>query len=99
MLYRTIDTIWFGIGDRSADFSFYTKRGLLAAVYSSTLLYWLEDRSEDSIDSWAFLDRRIASIMQIPKLKSRVKTAAGRLPNPLRLIPKRPRFVRPASSV
>ncbi len=99
MLYRTIDTIWFGIGDRSADFSFYTKRGLLAAVYSSTLLYWLEDRSEDSVDSWAFLDRRIATIMQIPKLKSRVKTAAGRLPNPLRLIPKRPRFVRPASSV
>ena len=41
LLYRTVDDIWYVIGDRSADFSFYTKRGLLAGVVGSTTLYWL----------------------------------------------------------
>ena len=43
--YRTVDAIWYAIGDRSTDFSFYTKRALLAAVYGSTLLCWLSDDS------------------------------------------------------
>ena len=29
-LYRTVDAVWHAIGDRSTDFNFYTKRGLLA---------------------------------------------------------------------
>lgn len=86
MLYRTVDTIWYGIGDRSADFSFYTKRMLLAGVYGATLLYWLEDRSDDHADSWAFLDRRIADVMQIPKLTGKLKQAGSALPDPLRLL-------------
>ena len=36
LLYRTIDAIWYAAGDRATDFSFYTKRGLLAGVYAST---------------------------------------------------------------
>jgi ubiquinone biosynthesis protein COQ9 len=95
MLYRTVDAIWYAIGDRSADFSFYTKRALLAAVYSSTLLCWIEDRSEGAVDSWAFLDRRIENVMKIPGLTKRVKEMGERLPNPLKLIPgaaKRTRF-------
>jgi len=38
---RTVDAIWYAAGDRSADFSWYTKRAILAAVYGATLLYWL----------------------------------------------------------
>ena len=34
--YRTVDAIWRAIGDRSVDFSFYTKRALLAGVYATT---------------------------------------------------------------
>src|SRR3546814_12063346 len=64
-LYRTVDAIWWACGDRSTDFNFYTKRGLLAAVYSSTLLYWLDDGSDGHADSWAFLDRRIADVMRL----------------------------------
>ena len=37
-LYRTVDAIWHGIGDRSVDFNFYSKRALLAGVYSTTLM-------------------------------------------------------------
>ncbi|MCR9256657.1 MAG: COQ9 family protein [Alphaproteobacteria bacterium] len=78
-LYRTVDTIWHVCGDRSTDFNFYTKRGLLAGVYSSTLLYWLQDSSPDHEATWAFLARRIENVMQIPKLTDRIAAMA---PNP-----------------
>ena len=45
LLYRTVDAMWYAAGDTSTDFNFYTKRATLAGVYSSTLLYWLNDRS------------------------------------------------------
>jgi ubiquinone biosynthesis protein COQ9 len=81
MLYRTVDTIWHGIGDRSTDFNFYTKRATLAAVFSATLLYWLSDESEDCADSWAFLDRRIADVMKIEKLKADIRKPFNKLPD------------------
>lgn len=73
LLYRTVDAIWYAAGDTSTDFNFYTKRALLAGVYSSTLLFWLNDRSEGFSATWAFLDRRIEDVMRIEKLKSRVR--------------------------
>ena len=36
LLYQTINEIWYYAGDTSTDYNFYTKRGLLAWVYSST---------------------------------------------------------------
>jgi ubiquinone biosynthesis protein COQ9 len=44
---RTVDAIWYAAGDRSADFSWYTKRAILAAVYGATLLFWLRDAARD----------------------------------------------------
>lgn len=85
-LYRTVDSIWWACGDRSTDFNFYTKRALLAAVYSSTLLYWLDDSSEGHADTWAFLERRIADVMQVPKLTGRLRALGDRLPSPLRFM-------------
>jgi ubiquinone biosynthesis protein COQ9 len=73
LLYRTVDAIWYAAGDTATDFNFYTKRALLAGVYSSTLLFWLNDRSENFAATWAFLDRRIEDVMRIEKLKSRVR--------------------------
>jgi ubiquinone biosynthesis protein COQ9 len=84
LLYKTVDAIWYAIGDRSTDFSFYTKRGLLAAVYSGTLFYWLSDKSEGTAATWSFLDRRIAEVMQIPKALSRLTRITGRIPMPRR---------------
>jgi ubiquinone biosynthesis protein COQ9 len=65
LLYRTCDAIWRAAGDRSTDFNFYTKRGLLAGVVASTMLYWLQDKSEGSQATSAFLDRRIAGVLTI----------------------------------
>ena len=84
LLYRTVDAIWYAIGDRSTDFNFYTKRGLLAAVYSSTLFFWLNDKSEGSSATWAFLDRRIAEVMQVPKMIGRLTKLTERIPMPRR---------------
>ncbi|MDE0202305.1 MAG: COQ9 family protein [Rhodospirillaceae bacterium] len=70
-LYRTVDTIWFAVGDKTTDFGFYTKRALLAGVYLSTLLYWLNDGSEDAQATWAFLDRRIGDVMRVQTARAR----------------------------
>lgn len=83
--YRTVDAIWRAAGDASTDFNFYTKRGLLAAVYGSTLLYWLDDRSENCSATWAFLDRRIADVMKVPQIQSRITARLKDLPDPRKI--------------
>ncbi len=87
---RTVDTIWRAAGDRSADFSWYTKRAILAAVYGATLLYWLhdgraEEGGEDDAATLGFLDRRLAGIGRIGKLRGRASAALRRaMPSPRR---------------
>lgn len=76
---RTVDAIWHSAGDRSADFSWYTKRAILAGVYSATLLYWLRDTSEDTADTEAFLDRRLANVALIGKTRKRLESRIGAL--------------------
>ena len=85
LLYRTVDAMWYAAGDTATDFNFYTKRALLAGVYSSTVLYWLNDRSADCADTWAFLDRRIEEVMQVPKVLGKIGSVTDRLPNPFRV--------------
>ena len=69
ILYRTCNQIWRMSGDKSTDFSFYTKRISLAAVYTSTLLFWLNDASMDEEKTEYFLDRRLNDISKISKFK------------------------------
>ncbi len=66
---RTVDAIWHAAGDRSADFSWYTKRAILTGVYSAAVLFWLRDRSEDDADTMAFLDRRFAGVARLGRFK------------------------------
>eukprot|EP00894_Picocystis_sp_ML_P002952 jgi/Pico_ML_1/53469/g4006.t1 len=60
---KMVDDIWIVAGDTSEDYNWYTKRGLLAGLYSSTELYMLTDTSPHFEDTWKFLDRRIEDIM------------------------------------
>jgi len=89
-LYRVVDIIWRAAGDRSTDFSFYTKRGLLAGVVVSTFFYWLDDRSDDFADTWTFLDRRIEDVLRLQKLRGRLERAAGSFGAPLDALRKSP---------
>lgn len=86
LLYRTVDAMWRAVGDTSTDFNFYTKRTLLAGVYSSTLLHWFSDRSLDSAETWAFLDRRIADVMRIEKAKAQMRERLKDVPDPFRVL-------------
>ena len=72
-IWGTADKIWETLGDTSDDVNWYTKRATLAGVYSATILYWLGDDSTDNQATWAFLDRRIADVMQIEKVKAQVR--------------------------
>ncbi len=69
ILYRTCNSIWRIAGDKSTDFSFYTRRISLATVYTSTLFFWLNDKSNDNIETEYFLDRRLRDISKIATLK------------------------------
>lgn len=84
-LWRTVDLMWAEAGDDARDASYYTKRSLLAAVWTSTFLYWLEDRSEGFADTWAFLERRIDDVMRIGSMRARFDEFLGGLArlNPL----------------
>ena len=68
-----VDTIWHAAGDTSADFSWYTKRGILAAVVASTVLYWLSDTSEEDENTLRFIDRRLEGVSKVGKLRKRVE--------------------------
>ena len=81
---RTVDRIWRAAGDRSHDFSFYTKRALLAGVLGATTLVWLDDRSEGGEVTRAFLRRRLADVLRIQKLRAGAERLSRRLSEPLR---------------
>ncbi len=68
---RTVDAVWYAAGDKSADFSWYTKRAILAGVYGSTLLFWLRDGGDGS-ETLDFLDRRLAGVGRIGRLRGRL---------------------------
>lgn len=77
LLYKTVSTIWYGIYDQSTDFNYYTKRAILAGVYLSTILFFINDYSEDFADTLSFLDNRINNVMTFQKFKTRLKRIIG----------------------
>jgi ubiquinone biosynthesis protein COQ9 len=74
LIWCTCDQIWTSLEDRSEDVNWYTKRLILSSVYASTVLYWLGDPSPNHEATWAFLDRRIANVMEFEKFKARVNS-------------------------
>jgi ubiquinone biosynthesis protein COQ9 len=83
LMMRSVDMMWRAAGDRSSDFSYYTKRALLGGVYGATLIHWLSDSSEGHADTWTFLDQRVGDVMQIEKLRGTAREWMARLPDPL----------------
>ena len=77
LLYKTIDAMWRAAGDEATDFSFYSKRATLAAVYSATLMAFLGDDSSDLEKTKAFLDRRLKDVAQIPKFTKTPKAVVS----------------------
>lgn len=90
LLYRTIDEIWRLAGDSATDFSFYTKRAVLAGVYGAVVLYWLGDDSEDRVATWDFLARALRASTGLGRSVAKI----GGLDRLVSLIPSPVRFGR-----
>lgn len=80
-LWAAADAIWSGLGDKSTDYNWYTKRTILSGVLGSTLVAWLGTDNAAEVD--AFLDRRIENVMQFEKLKGRMREVVGKMPDPM----------------
>lgn len=81
LIYQTVDAMWRAVGDTSTDFNFYTKRAILAGVYSSTLMRWFNDASEDGAETREFLSARIENVMQFEKFKAEIRERTKDLPS------------------
>ncbi len=77
LIWETADVIWVGLGDRSDDVNWYSKRATLSAVYAATVLYWLGDDSADWNATRDFLDRRIEGVMRFEKFKAGMRKLPG----------------------
>lgn len=77
LIWETADVIWTGLGDRSRDVNWYSKRATLAAVISTTVLFWLGDDSPDQAETRAFIERRIDGVMSIETVKARLRRLPG----------------------
>jgi ubiquinone biosynthesis protein COQ9 len=74
--WRAADKIWRAAGDVSTDFNHYSKRTLLAGIYTATIMAMLDDQSEGLVETRAFLARRIDNVMQFEKFKGRFTHSA-----------------------
>jgi|GEM_PF-1384005 len=68
---RTVDVIWHVAGDRSVDASWYSKRAILAGVYSATLLFWIR-RDGDLEATEGFLDRQLHAVAGLGRARAGV---------------------------
>ena len=67
-LMKTSNKIWEIAGDTSRGRNFYSKRLILAGVYSSTLAYWLAKETRTIDESEDFLDKRLDDVKNIGKI-------------------------------
>lgn len=69
--WHSADLMWRLAGDTATDYNHYTKRTLLAAIYTATLAVFAGDESEDKAETRAFLDRRIEGVMRFERVKAK----------------------------
>ena len=81
LAWRAADRMWRIAGDNATDFNHYSKRGILSALYTSTMLVFLDDSSEDLAETRGFLDRRIDDVMRFEKFKASWRGSRERLPS------------------
>ena len=86
LLWQAADGMWRVAGDTATDYNHYTKRTILAAIYSATLLHWTQDDSEDFADTRAFIERRIDGVMRFEKTKAKLIGLGAKLPDPARFL-------------
>ena len=85
-LMKTSNKIWEIAGDTSRGRNFYSKRLILAGVYSSTLAYWLAKETRSIDGSEDFLDKRLDDVKNIGKISKQSIAVFERTKQELRSI-------------
>ncbi len=95
--FKIADFMWDGIGDKSTDFNYYTKRLTLAKIIFRTLAVFL--KNDDFDETKKFIDKEIEKVMRFESMKYKVKTHAkeflfdgDKLKNPKEIINNLPFF-------
>jgi ubiquinone biosynthesis protein COQ9 len=70
MGWASADAMWRLAGDAATDFNHYTKRAILAGIYTATLAVFAQDESDGKAETHAFLARRIEGVMRFEKAKA-----------------------------
>ena len=83
-LYKSIDQIWYLAGDTSVDFNFYTKRLILAGIYSRVILFFFNNNSQKELEN--LLDLNLKRVAKIPELKSKINIIKDYLPKVMRFV-------------
>ena len=77
-LYKTVDQMWFLAGDNSTNFNFYSKRAILASIYTSVMVHFINN---DSIDETIILlNKQLKRVSKIPQIKSRINDITKIIP-------------------
>ena len=84
--WRSADIMWRLAGDTATDYNHYTKRGILAGIYSATLAVFVNDESEGKAKTYEFLDRRIDGVMKFEKAKAQFLNRDVELPSLTRFL-------------
>lgn len=77
-LFKTCDKIWNTAGDDSKGATFFSKRFILAGVYSTTLGYWLSSANRSNEQTEKFLDKRLEDVKNLGKVKTNLFNIVGK---------------------
>ena len=83
-LYKSVDQIWFIAGDTSVDFNFYTKRLILAGIYSRVIFFFFNNNNQTLLED--LLDSSLKRVSKIPKLKTKFNIFKDYLPQAIKFV-------------
>ena len=83
-LYKSVDQMWFIAGDTSVDFNFYSKRIILAGIYSRVILFFFNNNDQSTLEK--NLDADLKKVSKIPELKSKVNIVKDYFPNIIKFV-------------
>ena len=83
-LYKSVDQIWFIAGDTSVDFNFYTKRLILAGIYSRVIFFFFNNNNQTLLEN--LLDSSLKRVSKIPELKTKFNIFKDYLPQAIKFV-------------
>ena len=83
-LYKSVDQIWFIAGDTSVDFNFYTKRLILAGIYSRVIFFFFNNNNQILLEN--LLDASLKRVSKIPELKTKFNIFKDYLPQAIKFV-------------